>query len=627
MINRSSTESGRGPIKLISPFKMLKSWGSSSSPVFLKNLPEGITYLSSDEFLRRVRLVGEIIANAILRKRSSDSLIEEMKSRHMLEEKYTSIIKNASVGFTISDYDQNILDVNDEYCRMSGYTYDELTKMKISDIDFSESPEKVDNDIAMTVDGGLYHHQTKHIRKDGSIFDVDVQSQYSESERFFFSFVRDVTELNKARRELEERLKLEELVSEFSAALINVKIEDVRAELDIWLKKFAEFLGVDKFCLGEYEDNYRMYRFICTYINPKLDPQPPPFSPAPVRPDGFAEYLKNGEAIIIEDLDKASQRFPAQLVNKLYEDGTKSLLEFPLISDDVLLGTMIISSMSSEKIWSQELVRELKLVAEIFANALIRDKRDYELDNYRKGLEKMVDERTVELKEAQKELVMSEKMATLGRLTATVSHELRNPLGTIRSSVFSFQKRYKGQDKKMINALERMERNIKRCDLIIDDLLNYSRVHDLHLEPTSIDEWLNEVLEETIPPAEGISIKKELNSSVIVNMDQERFRRSMVNILTNAYQSIQEKEIDEPGFVCVKTYKDIEKLIIEITDNGVGFDMENKSKIFEPLYSTKTFGIGLGIPITRQIIEQHGWKMDITGEPQKGASVIITIPV
>ena len=581
----------------------------------------------SDEFLRRVRLVGEIIANAILRKRSSDSLIEEMKSRHMLEEKYTSIIKNASVGFTISDYDQNILDVNDEYCRMSGYTYDELTKMKISDIDFSESPEKVDNDIAMTVDGGLYHHQTKHIRKDGSIFDVDVQSQYSESERFFFSFVRDVTELNKARRELEERLKLEELVSEFSAALINVKIEDVRAELDIWLKKFAEFLGVDKFCLGEYEDNYRMYRFICTYINPKLDPQPPPFSPAPVRPDGFAEYLKNGEAIIIEDLDKASQRFPAQLVNKLYEDGTKSLLEFPLISDDVLLGTMIISSMSSEKIWSQELVRELKLVAEIFANALIRDKRDYELDNYRKGLEKMVDERTVELKEAQKELVMSEKMATLGRLTATVSHELRNPLGTIRSSVFSFQKRYKGQDKKMINALERMERNIKRCDLIIDDLLNYSRVHDLHLEPTSIDEWLNEVLEETIPPAEGISIKKELNSSVIVNMDQERFRRSMVNILTNAYQSIQEKEIDEPGFVCVKTYKDIEKLIIEITDNGVGFDMENKSKIFEPLYSTKTFGIGLGIPITRQIIEQHGWKMDITGEPQKGASVIITIPV
>jgi len=101
----------------------------------------------------------------------------------------------------------------------------------------------------------------------------------------------------------------------------------------------------------------------------------------------------------------------------------------------------------------------------------------------------------------------------------------------------------------------------------------------------------------------------------------------MVNILTNAYQSIQEKGVDEPGFVRIITHKDNENLIIEISDNGVGFDMENKNKIFEPLYSTKAFGVGLGIPITGQIIAQHGWIMDITGESQKGASVKITIPL
>ncbi|MBN2420189.1 MAG: HAMP domain-containing histidine kinase, partial [Deltaproteobacteria bacterium] len=279
-----------------------------------------------------------------------------------------------------------------------------------------------------------------------------------------------------------------------------------------------------------------------------------------------------------------------------------------------------------ERTWPLHLVRELKLVAEIFANALMRDKRDLELDNYRKDLEKMVDKRTAELKETQKELVLSEKMATLGRLTATVSHELRNPLGTIRSSVFSVQKRYKGQDDKLVTALDRAERNIKRCDLIIDELLNYSRVQDLKLEPTSIDEWLSEVLEETIPPA-GIYIKKELESKSVINMDQERFRRSIVNILTNAYQAIEEKGGNEPGYVHAFTYKEGENLIIEIADNGVGFDMKNKNRIFEPLYSTKTFGVGLGVSITKQIIEQHGWFMDISGEPKKGATVIITIPL
>ena len=110
-------------------------------------------------------------------------------------------------------------------------------------------------------------------------------------------------------------------------------------------------------------------------------------------------------------------------------------------------------------------------------------------------------------------------------------------------------------------------------------------------------------------------------------MDRERFRRSIVNILTNAYQSIQEKGLDEPGYVHIVSNGDMENLIIEISDNGVGFDMGNKNKIFEPLYSTKTYGVGLGIPITRQIIEQHGWNMDITGEPQRGASVKITIPL
>ncbi len=581
-----------------------------------------------DELVRRIRLIGEIIANAILRKRSSDALIEEIKSRHMLEEKYTSIIKNASVGFTISDYNQNILDVNDEYCRMSGYTRDELLKMKISDIDFSGSDEKVDDDIALTLDDSIFHHQSKHVRKDGSTFDVDIHSQHSKREGFFFSFVRDVTELNKARKELVDRLKFEELTSEFSAALVNVRIEKDRTSLDIWLKRLSEFLNLERCAIGEYSEDYSTYRFVCKYTKPMIGAELPSI-PEILNNDGsygLERHLMKGEAITLE---KPSDRLPEDLTkwkNEILADGTKSILMLPLISGDTLLGSVTFGTLTHEQKWSRDLVRRLRLVAEIYANTLMRDRADQQLKKYQDHLERMVEERTARLEIAQKELVKSERMATLGKLTATVSHELRNPLGTIKSSVYYVQKRLENRDKKIVRAIERAERSIDRCDLIIGELLNYSRMRDLILEPTQIDDFMNEVLEEIEPPT-GILIKKEFGSNEIIKMDRERFIQCVVNILTNAYQSIQEKGDDEPGYVTIVSRKGNEHLIVEISDNGKGFDMADKDKIFEPLYSTKTFGVGLGVPIIKQIIEQHGWHMDITGAPQKGATVSITIPL
>lgn len=581
-----------------------------------------------DDIFKRIKLIGEIIANAILRKRASDDLIKEMERRQRLEEKYTSIIKTANVGFWISDFNSRILEVNDAYCKMSGYSRDELTSMMIGQIDASLDPEVLTQEMHGILEKGDYHIETSHIKKDGTIIEVAVNSTLLEKEEVIFSFTRDITELNRARRELEELLEFEALISEFSAALINIKIEDIKTELNIWLTRFAQLLNVDRCVIGEYANDFSIYRFLCTYSNPDLDPLPPPF-PSEIQNNseyGLEKYLLKGESIKLESADEKLPDDLKKWEQVLRKDGTKSVLMLPLIAGDVLLGSLVIATQTMERKWKPELVRMLRLVAEIFANSLMREKSDVELDNYRKHLEKMVEERTARLEDAQKKLVISEKMATLGKLTATVSHELRNPLGTIRASVFSVRRRLKEPDEKLVNALDRAERNIKRCDLIIDELLNYSRTSVLNLEPTAIDSWINEVFEEMNPP-EGIIVERQLKAGVTVAMDQERFRRSIVNILTNAYQAIQEKNDDKGGCVNVRTYQDNNSIIIDISDNGVGFDMANKSKLFEPLYSTKTFGIGLGIPITLQIIEQHGWNMEITGKPQVGTSVIITIPV
>ncbi|MFO7570527.1 MAG: PAS domain S-box protein, partial [Smithellaceae bacterium] len=579
----------------------------------------------SDDLVRRIKLIGEIIANTIQRINSQRAIFGEVERRKIMEERYESILKTANIGFWISDPNQNILVVNDEYCRMSGYTPEELKKMKISDIDISKDPQKIKKDGAESILRGSHKHESKHLRKDGKLIDVEIHSNFLEREGVYFSFTRDITELNKTRRELEERLHFERLISEFSAALINVKLKDIKKEVETWIECFAKLLHVDRFTLSEYKNGFKLTDLLFSYTNPDVQSEATPLHSNPVETYGFYKYLKRGEEIKFESPDET---FPDDIRNGIIEiinSGTKAFILMPLKVGDILLGTMSISTITHTKKWTKDLVRMIGLIAEIFANALMRDKADFELENYRKRLEKMVEERTIKLEEAQKELVISEKMATLGKLTATVSHELRNPLGTIRTSIYSLKKRLSDQNEKVINALNRAERNIIRCDLIIEDLLNYSRTQELNLKPTAIDNWINDVLGEMNPP-HGVIVEKKLKSGATINMDQERFRRCILNILTNAYQAIQEKNDDENGCVCVRTYRGDNTIILVISDNGVGFDMANVKKIYEPLYSTKTFGIGLGVTITKQIIEQHGWRMEITGAPREGASVQITIP-
>ncbi len=580
-----------------------------------------------DELIRRIKLIGEIVANAILRIRSHQALLEQMDLRRELEERYTSILKNANVGFWITTFgDSTIIDVNDEYCRMSGYTRDELISKKIWELDASGSQGKVQNDRDNLLSIGSGHLKTTHRRKDGSLFDIEVSRNLVEKEGIVCCFIRDITDLNEARKELEERLNFETLISEFSATLVKVKLSDIKNEIKLWLERFAKALDVDRFTISEYQNEFSLTNLLFSYTNPDIKFEVLPLHSKPVGTYGFFNYLKKGDHIKFETPNEMFSEDIKTGIAEIIKSGTKSFLLMPLRVGDNLLGAMSISTITHQRKWSKELVRMFGLVAEIFANALMRDIADSELDNYRRRLEEMVEERTAKLEKAQKELLISEKMATLGRLTATVSHELRNPLGTIRTSIYSLQKRLKDKNEKVINTLDRAERNIMRCDLIIEDLLNYSRTQELNLKMTDVDIWIDEILEEMRPPG-GIVVEKTLNTNATVKIDQERFRRCVVNILTNAYQAIQEKDGDEKGCVNFRTYRDNRFIVIEIADNGIGFDMDNVKKIYEPLYSTKSFGIGLGIPITKQIIEQHGWDMEITGAPRTGASVRITIPV
>jgi signal transduction histidine kinase len=249
-----------------------------------------------------------------------------------------------------------------------------------------------------------------------------------------------------------------------------------------------------------------------------------------------------------------------------------------------------------------------------------------ELVKYRDQLELLVDEKTRELEEAQAELLQRERLSTLGKLTATVSHELRNPLGTIQSSLFSVIENLEKNEPGLVNrSVALAERNIERCVTIIEELNGYARVKKLNLAETALDDWLKEVLSE-LPIPLGIHCNLNLSSGVKAWFDQEKLRQVLVNLTDNAIHALQDG-FAETSHLQVSTRVLDGKYEIEICDNGTGMSQETKERMFEPLFSTKGFGVGLGMVIVKNIIEQHRGEINVESKEGEGTTITLRLPV
>jgi signal transduction histidine kinase len=256
-----------------------------------------------------------------------------------------------------------------------------------------------------------------------------------------------------------------------------------------------------------------------------------------------------------------------------------------------------------------------------------RKRAEEELARHGERLEELVEERSRELEAAQRDAVRNERLAAIGQLTGTVSHELRNPLGTIRSSFAIVGNHLQSSHGPVARALERIERNIDRCVTIIDELLAYTRVRDVHLEAVDIDEWLTElVVDEDVP--HSVSVVLDCRSGRSVFIDRERLRRAVLNLLQNAWQALTESEHEcLQATVAISTQVVDGRLALAVTDNGPGIPEDIRERIFDPLFSTKSFGVGLGLPLVRQIVEQHGGDISVDTALDEGTTITLSLPL
>jgi len=245
-------------------------------------------------------------------------------------------------------------------------------------------------------------------------------------------------------------------------------------------------------------------------------------------------------------------------------------------------------------------------------------------------LEQRVADGSVQLRETREDLSRKQRLATLGQLIGSVGHDLRNPLGTIRNSLAAVAVLAEQAELNLKRPLERIDRSLRRCESIIDDLLDHTRVRDLQLAPTAIDSWLKAVLDELTLP-EGITLRCDLSADgMAVPLDADRFRRVVVNLFDNACQAMAGNQ-DAPGGdsahrLTVTTRILGERVEISFDDTGTGIPPDLMSKIFEPLFTTKPDGVGLGLPMVKQIVEQHGGEIDIGRNGGGGARITLQLP-
>jgi len=239
------------------------------------------------------------------------------------------------------------------------------------------------------------------------------------------------------------------------------------------------------------------------------------------------------------------------------------------------------------------------------------------------------------LKDAQDELLKKGRMEQLGQLTATIAHELRNPLGAVRNSAFLLERKARGKGLDVESQVARINKSVQRCDDIITQLIDFSRLKKVVTRPDNLDRWLARTVESLaaqVPDVIRIECVLGLDDKD-VPFDSSRLERAIANLMNNAAEAMVDERagsmklaVPHPCIV-VSTFLEDGMACLRVTDNGPGIAPDLLEKVKEPLFTTKSFGTGLGLPAVEQIAIQHDGRLTVEAAPGGGCCVTIRLPV
>jgi signal transduction histidine kinase/DNA-binding response OmpR family regulator len=353
---------------------------------------------------------------------------------------------------------------------------------------------------------------------------------------------------------------------------------------------------------------------------------------------GIAGWVAdNGVPLLVNDVSK-EPRFNPEFDRKTGFK-THSILAVPLRAMNKTIGVMEVINKKDNEKFTMDDQQLLYSLANHLAIAVENAKITEELRKTNELLEQKVRERTkkledaiTQLTQAQKQLIHTEKMASLGIMAAGIAHEINNPLSFIQSNltiIKDYLKEINIEDRELsqeiLTAIDESLEGVQRIGSIIKGLKGFARADEGKLESVDINQLIDEVLRiiwnEVKYKAEVI---KEFGNVPGIVANRNQLAQVLVNLIVNASQAIEKK-----GKIIIRTYLDEDRLAIDVEDTGCGIPPENLKRIFDPFFTTKPVGkgTGLGLSITLGIVQNHGGDIKVHSEVGRGTKFTVYLPL
>jgi signal transduction histidine kinase len=411
--------------------------------------------------------------------------------------------------------------------------------------------------------------------------------------------------LERKRMELSlaERLRFEKLLSTLTATFSHLAAGDFDREVQRALHRVVDFLGVDRGSLIEFSRDGRTARSWA--IEEWMDVGEFPWMTARLQRGDVVSFSQ------LEDLpDEAALDRQSYLAHRV-----KPQVAVPLLVGGTVVGGLVFGTIGAERATAEKLLEQLHLLGEVFANALSRKQGELEAQRLRQDLTHIG------------------RVSALGELTASLAHELNQPLTAILSNAQAAQ-RLLAADPVNLEEIREILNDIvaddKRAGEVIHRLHALIKKGDLEYVPLDLNEVVGEVawLVRSDMVLRNVSMSLELAPDLPrVRADRVQLQQVVLNLVLNGLEAMREPGAGARTLVIRTARNGAAEVEVAVQDSGIGIDETDVDRMFRPLYTTKPEGLGMGLAIARTIVDAHGGRLGAANNVHGGATFRFTVPV